>query len=163
MNPYFYTLLALTLLILLSLVLSGEVGRRKGMAGLPPGDVPPGGYGNPLYRLHRCHQNGLEVLIEPAKVKSNEITCSFFCDTYAKYKEFCTYLREHPIIELFAEYTGESYFLEFLQCSSFNDYRDYNIFGVKFRQANPLNLSIGFLASEVGVLLVTDLGDHLIV
>ena len=63
-------------------------------------------------------QNGLEVLIEPAKVKSNEITCSFFCDTYAKYKEFCAYIREHPIIELFTEYTGESYFLEFLQCSS---------------------------------------------
>lgn len=62
MNPYFYTLLALTLLVLLSLVLSGEVGRRKGAAGLPPGDVPPGGYDNPLYRLHRCHQNGLEVL-----------------------------------------------------------------------------------------------------
>mgnify|MGYP003609545526 FL=1 len=53
-------------------------------------------------------QNGLEVLIEPAKVKSNEITCSFFCDSYAKYKEFCTYLREHPIVELFTEYTGES-------------------------------------------------------
>lgn len=101
-------------------------------------------------------QNGLEVLIEPAKVKSNEITCSFFCDTYAKYKEFCTYLREHPIIELFAEYTGESYFLEFLQCSSFNDYRDYNIFGVKFRQANPLNISYAFILTEVGDEIITE-------
>ena len=101
-------------------------------------------------------ENGLEVLIEPAKVKSNEITCSFFCDTYAKYKEFCTYLREHPIIELFTEYTGESYFLEFLQCSSFNDYRDYNIFGVKFRQANPLNISYAVMLTDGGDEIITE-------
>ena len=101
-------------------------------------------------------ENGIEVLIEPAKVKSNEITCSFFCDTYAKYKEFCTYLREHPIVELFTEYTGESYFLEFLQCSSFNDYRDYNIFGVKFRQANPLNVSYAFILTESGYEIITE-------
>ena len=108
-------------------------------------------------------ENGLEVLIEPAKVKSNEITCSFFCDTYAKYKEFCTYLREHPIIELFAEYTGESYFLEFLQCSSFNDYRDYNIFGVKFRQANPLNISYAFIGTESGDEMITEDNNSLII
>lgn len=108
-------------------------------------------------------QNGLEVLIEPAKVKSNEITCSFFCDTYAKYKEFCTYLREHPVIELFTEYTGESYFLEFLQCSSFNDYRDYNIFGVKFRQANPLNISYAFILAESGEEIITEDNNSLII
>ena len=108
-------------------------------------------------------QNGLEVLIEPAKVKSNEITCSFFCDTYAKYKEFCTYLRENPVVELFTEYTGESYFLEFLQCSSFNDYRDYNIFGVKFRQANPLNLSVAYFNTENGLGLITENGLNLII
>lgn len=101
-------------------------------------------------------EDGLEVLIEPAKVKSNEITCSFFCDTYAKYKEFCTYLREHPIVELFTEYTGESYFLEFLQCSSFNDYRDYNIFGVKFRQSNPLNTSYAYILTESGDGIITE-------
>ena len=108
-------------------------------------------------------QNGLEVLMEPAKVKSNEITCSFFCDTYAKYKEFCTYLREHPIIELFAEYTGESYFLEFLQCSSFNDYRDYNIFGVKFRQANPIDTSLAYINTEVGLRIIAENGNYIII
>ena len=108
-------------------------------------------------------QNGLDVLIEPAKVKSNEITCSFFCDTYAKYKEFCAYLREHPIIEIFTEYTGESYFLEFLQCSSFNDYRDYNIFGVKFRQANPLNISYAFILAEGGEEIITEDNNSLII
>ena len=108
-------------------------------------------------------ENGLEVLIEPAKVKSNEITCSFFCDTYAKYKEFCTYLREHPIIELFTEYTGESYFLEFLQCSSFNDYRDYNIFGVKFRQANPIDTSLAYINTEVGLRIIAENGNYIII
>ena len=108
-------------------------------------------------------ENGLEVLIEPAKVKSNEITCSFFCDTYAKYKEFCTYLREHPVVELFTEYTGESYFLEFLQCSPFNDYRDYNIFGVKFRQANPLNTSLAYINTEVGLRIIAENGNYIII
>ena len=108
-------------------------------------------------------KDGLEVLIEPAKVKSNEITCSFFCDTYAKYKEFCAYLREHPVVELFTEYTGESYFLEFLQCSSFNDYRDYNIFGVKFRQANPLNISYAFILAEGGEEIITEDNNSLII
>jgi len=108
-------------------------------------------------------ENGLEVLIEPAKVKSNEITCSFFCDSYAKYKEFCAYLREHPIIELFTEYTGESYFLEFLQCSSFNDYRDYNIFGVKFRQANPLNISYALMLTDSGDEIITEDNNYLII
>ena len=108
-------------------------------------------------------ENGLEVLIEPAKVKSNEIKCSFFCDTYAKYKEFCAYLREHPIIELFAEYTGESYFLEFLQCSSFNDYRDYNIFGVKFRQANPIDTSLAYINTEVGLRIIAENGNYIII
>ena len=106
-------------------------------------------------------EDGLEVLIESAKVKSNEITCSFFCDTYAKYKEFCTYLREHPIVELFAEYTGESYFLEFLQCSSFNDHRDYNIFGVKFRQANPLNTSLAYILTESENEIITEDNNYL--
>ena len=108
-------------------------------------------------------KDGLEVLIEPAKVKSNEITCSFFCDTYAKYKEFCAYLREHPIIELFTEYTAESYFLEFLQCSSFNDYRDYNIFSVKFRQANPLNTSLAYINAEVGLRIIAENGNYIII
>ena len=84
-------------------------------------------------------KNGLEVLIETAKIKSSDITLTFFCNTYAKYKEFCKYLRDHPVIVLYSDYTNESYSIEFQKCSSFNDYRDYNIFAVSFRQANFIN------------------------
>ena len=87
----------------------------------------------------------------------------FFCDTYAKYKAFCTYLREHPVVELFTEYTGESYFLEFLQCSSFNDYRGYNIFGVKFRQANPIDTSLAYINAEVGLRIIAENGNYIII
>ena len=38
----------------------------------------------------------------------------------------------------------------------FNDYRDYNIFGVKFRQANPLNISYAYILTESGDEIITE-------
>ena len=108
-------------------------------------------------------ENGIEVLIEPSKVKSSDITISFFCNSYIKYKEFFAYLIAHPVIEMYVGYTGEGYFLEYQKCSSFNDYRDYNIFAINFRQANPLNLSVAYLNTESGRRLITESGLNLII
>ena len=32
---------------------------------------------------------------------------------------------------------NETLHLEYMDCSEFNDYRDFNTFSVKFREANP--------------------------
>lgn len=107
-------------------------------------------------------QDGIEVLTETAKVKSNDVTLSFFCDSFIKYREFLKYVIEHPIIELFVGRTGEGYFLEYQKCSSFYDYRSYNIFSFTFRQANPLNLSVAYLNTESGLRLITENDSNLI-
>lgn len=107
-------------------------------------------------------KSGIEIITENAKVKSNDVTLSFFCDSFIKYREFLKYVIEHPIIKLFVEHTGECYFLEYQKCSSFNDYRSYNVFSFTFRQANPLNLSVSYLNTESGLRLITENGLNLI-
>ena len=82
-------------------------------------------------------EDGVEVLIEAARLKPIDMTLTFMCDTYAKYKEFCKYLRDNQTISLYCDYTGLTYVLEFQKHSGFNEYRDYNIFAVVFRQNNP--------------------------
>ena len=82
-------------------------------------------------------QDGIEVLTETAKLKPIDMTLTFFCDSYAKYKEFCKYLRDNATVSLYCEYTGLTYILEFQRHSSFHEYKEYNIFAVSFRQNNP--------------------------
>jgi hypothetical protein len=108
-------------------------------------------------------KSGIEIISEVAKVKSGDVTLSFFCNSFAKYREFLKYVIEHPVIEMYVGRTGDGYFLEYQKCSSFNDYRDYNVFSVTFRQANPLNLSIAYLNTESGFRLITESGLNLII
>jgi len=107
-------------------------------------------------------KSGIEIISEVAKVKSGDVTLSFFCNSFAKYREFLKYVIEHPVIEMYVSRSGEGYFLEYQKCSSFNDYRDYNVFSVTFRQANPLNLSVAYLNTESGFRLITESGLNLI-
>ena len=108
-------------------------------------------------------KSGIEVIAENSKVKSGDVTLSFFCNSFAKYREFLKYVIEHPVIEMYVGHTGEGYFLEYQKCSSFNDYRDYNVFSVTFRQANPLNLYVAYLNTESGRRLITESGLNLII
>ena len=108
-------------------------------------------------------KSGIEVIAENAKVKSGDVTLSFFCNSLAKYREFLKYVIEHPVIEMYVSRGGDGHFLEYQKCSSFNDYRDYNVFSVTFRQANPLNLSVAYLNTESGFRLITESGLNLII
>ena len=82
-------------------------------------------------------EDGLSVLDTDGKVKERTFNLSFFCDSYAKYYEFMTYMLEHNPINLYTDYTGRTYKLEYLSCSSFNDNGDYNTFTINFREPNP--------------------------
>ena len=81
--------------------------------------------------------DGLSVLNSEAKIKERTFNLSFFCDSYAKYYEFMTYLLEHNPILLYSSYTNQTYKLEYLSCSSFNDNGDYNTFTISVREPNP--------------------------
>ena len=37
-------------------------------------------------------KSGIEVIAETAKVKSGDVTLSFFCNSFAKYREFLNYV-----------------------------------------------------------------------
>lgn len=84
-------------------------------------------------------EDGVEVSTEVSYTKSQEISLSFLCDTYAHYYTFLTYCVNTPsrIINMYVPLTGETLKLEYLACSTFNYYIKYNMFAVKFREANP--------------------------
>ncbi|MEP2716657.1 MAPEG family protein [Pseudophaeobacter sp.] len=61
-SDYSVALIALLLFVLLVLFQSALVGAAKAEAKLPPGSEPLADYGNPVYRLNRSHQNGVEIM-----------------------------------------------------------------------------------------------------
>lgn len=54
--------IALLIFVLIVLLQSALVGAGKANAGLTPGSNPAADYDNSLYRLHRAHQNGTEIV-----------------------------------------------------------------------------------------------------
>lgn len=81
--------------------------------------------------------NGLTVQTSAGLTKSQELTLSFICDTFAMYETFLTYCVTQKVIAMYVSELDETIHLEYMDCSAFNDYRDFNTFSVKFREANP--------------------------
>lgn len=61
-------IISLLIFVLIILVQSALVGAAKSKAGLVPGATPKNDYSDRVYRLHRCHQNGVEILAAAAIV-----------------------------------------------------------------------------------------------
>lgn len=57
---YSTALISLLVFVLIVLLQSALVGAGKASAGMTPGSNPNPDYDNPLYRLNRSHQNGVE-------------------------------------------------------------------------------------------------------
>ena len=69
--------------------------------------------------------------------KSQELVLSFLCDSYDHYFAFLTYCVAQKVVNMYVSETDETLRLEYMACSSFNKVGDYNIFAVKFQEANP--------------------------
>ena len=82
-------------------------------------------------------QNGLQVQLGTGYLKHKEFTMNFLCDTYTHYESFLKYLVSHPNVAWFDGLLNQTFTLEYLACSSFNRYSDYNMFTIKVREANP--------------------------
>lgn len=81
--------------------------------------------------------NGLTVQTSAGLTKSQELTLSFICDSFAMYEAFLRYCVTQKVVEIWVSELDETIHLEYMDCSAFNDYRDFNTFSVKFREANP--------------------------
>ena len=81
--------------------------------------------------------NGLTVQTSAGLTKSQELTLSFICDSFAMYESFLGYCVTEKVIAMYVSELDETLHLEYMDCSEFNDYRDFNTFSVKFREANP--------------------------
>lgn len=81
--------------------------------------------------------DGVTVSVEPSFTKSQELSLSFFCDTYEHYYDFLTYCVNQKVINMYISKTNETLKLEYMACSTFNAYGTYNMFVAKFREANP--------------------------
>ena len=67
-TEYGHAIVALLLFVIIVLVQGALVGAGKAKAGLTPGSNPENDYSNALYRLHRSHQNGTEIMAAAAVV-----------------------------------------------------------------------------------------------
>src|SRR5574344_470110 len=85
-------------------------------------------------------RNGIEVDLTDAVYKHREMTFQFFCNTYAKYKEFIAYVKAHQNFNLYDSHTDRTYSLEYMDCSDFNDSSDHCTFAVRVRECKPFNL-----------------------
>src|SRR5574344_349590 len=83
--------------------------------------------------------NGLKVQQSTGYTKSREVTINFFCNTFANYEAFLIYCVTQKVVNLYVPKMNETLRLEYRDCSSFNDYREYNTFAVRFREADPTN------------------------
>ena len=81
--------------------------------------------------------NGLTVQTSTGLTKSQELTLSFICDSFAMYESFLGYCVTQKVVAMYVSELNETLHLEYMDCSEFNDYRDFNTFSVKFREANP--------------------------
>jgi len=63
---YSTAIISLLVFVLIVLLQSALVGAGKAKLGLAPGGTPENDYDNSLYRLNRCHQNGVEIMAAAA-------------------------------------------------------------------------------------------------
>lgn len=103
-------------------------------------------------------KNGINVNLSDPKYKQRELTLQFFCDSYINYKIFINFVKSNQSLELFDSLTDKTYTLEYLDCSSFNYYRDYNLFAIKVRENNPTSRPISYLMTSTGLYLLTTTG-----
>jgi len=100
--------------------------------------------------------NGLKVQTSEGLTKSQELTLSFICNSFAMYWDFLTYCVTQKVVGMFVSELDETISLEYMSCTAFNDYRDFNVFSVKFREANPTLRPGYFLLTESGLNLLTE-------
>lgn len=103
-------------------------------------------------------RDGLDVFLTTPKYKQRELTLQFFCDSYINYKLFISFVKSNQKLTLFDTLTDKAYVFEYLDCSSFNYYRDYNLFAIKVRENNPISRPISYLLEESGIYLFTEIG-----
>jgi len=70
--------------------------------------------------------------------KSQELVLSFLCDSYDHYVAFLTYCVAQKVVNMYVPEIDETLRLEYMACSSFNKAGDYNVFAVRFQEANPM-------------------------
>ena len=68
LGAYSVGMFSLLVFVLIVLVQGALVGAGKAKAGMTPGAEPPPDYENPMYRLNRSHQNGVENMAAAAIV-----------------------------------------------------------------------------------------------
>lgn len=93
-------------------------------------------------------RNGLDVLLSAPKYKHRELTLQFFCDSYVNYKLFINFVKANQTLSLFDDLTNLIYSIEYLDCTAFNYYRDYNLFAIKVRENNPAYQLVPYLFTE---------------
>jgi hypothetical protein len=82
-------------------------------------------------------EHGIRVLNTAGKVKEENITVSFLANSIQGYNAFIQYLVTQKVVELRSSYIGKVYQLEYMASTSFNDYKTFCTFGVRFRERNP--------------------------
>ena len=82
-------------------------------------------------------EHGIRVLNTAGKVKDENLTVSFLCNGIDGYNAFIQYLVTQKVVELRSSYIGKVYQLEYMASTSFNDYKTFCTFGVRFRERNP--------------------------
>jgi len=102
-------------------------------------------------------RNGIDVLLSAPKFKQRELTLQFFCDSYINYKTFIGFVKSNQKLSFFDDLTDKTYVFEYLDCSSFNYYLDYNMFAIKVRENNPIDNPISYLMTSSGIYLLTEI------
>ena len=82
-------------------------------------------------------EHGIRVLNTAGKVKDENLTVSFLCNGIDGYNAFIQYLVTQKVVELRSSYIGKVYQLEYMASTTFNDYKTFCTFGVRFRERNP--------------------------
>jgi len=103
-------------------------------------------------------EDGIDLLIEPIKYKSSEITLQFVVDTYTHYKAFIAYMIANPVVHLTTDLYAIDISLEYMSCSSYNK----ETFAIKVREANYNNRDWMYIITELGLRLITEDGNQLI-
>lgn len=82
-------------------------------------------------------EDGIGVLQSVAKLEQQDVSLSFICDTKNDYDTFISHLIDMKVVELRSSYISKVFNLEYISCSSFNNYNTFSTFGIKFRERNP--------------------------
>ena len=103
-------------------------------------------------------RNGVDVNLTAPLYKQRELTLQFFCNSYVNYKLFINFVKANQTLRLFDDLTNLIYSVEYLDCTDFKYYRDYNLFAIKVRENNPAYQLVPYLLTETGIYLYTTTG-----